>query len=268
MASPKATTRGEQMRTSGAERRIGDYAVIGDLETAALVHHDGTIEWLCWLRFDSECAARHEHERVVARGCYRVPRDARVRPPGKRELTGNFPQALSHLALVNISQSCGVSGRSPRSVVTLAEGGLERGSSSYAQASSSAEDFSRVAYGRTRMIVFPLRRAIGLRAATPSSRGETLPMFGRSRPSRTRFTISPSWARSDSTTKSIARPSLGRASGGPTTDTSLPPARIRPADRFPMSPPMTSNHRSTLPPSSRASLPRSTNSFAPKSSTV
>jgi hypothetical protein len=53
------------------------------------------------------------------------------------------------------------------------------------------------------------------------------------------------WARSDSTTKSIARPSAGRASGGPTMDTSVPPARIKPADRFPMSPPMTSNTRST-----------------------
>ena len=41
-----------------------------------------------------------------------------------------------------------------------------------------------------------------------------LPMFVRSRPSRTRRTISLSWARSDSTTKSIARPSAGRAWSG------------------------------------------------------
>src|SRR5215813_7660880 len=99
-------------------------------------------------------------------------------------------------------------------------------------------------YGRTRMIVFPLRRSVGFKAATASSRVETLPMFVRSRPSRTRWTISLSWARSDSTTKSTARPSAGRASAGPTMDTSVPPARIRRADRFPMSPPMTSNTRS------------------------
>ena len=68
-------------------------------------------------------------------------------------------------------------------------------------------------HGRTRMIVLPLRRSVGLRAATASSRVATLPMFVRSRPSRTRRTISPNWARSDSTTKSIARPSVGRASG-------------------------------------------------------
>ena len=60
-----------------------------------------------------------------------------------------------------------------------------------------------------------------------------LPMFVRSRPSRTRRTISLSWARSDTTTKSIAKPSAGRASVGPAMVTSVPPARIRPADRFP-----------------------------------
>src|SRR6185436_13679371 len=128
--------------------------------------------------------------------------------------------------------------------------------------------WARVAHGRTRMIVFPLIRLVGLKAATASSRVETLPMFVRSRPSRTRRTISLSWARSDSTTKSTARPSAGRASGGPTMDTSVPPARVRPADRFPMSPPMTSNTRSTLATSSRTSFSRSTNSCAPKSSTV
>ena len=63
------------------------------------------------------------------------------------------------------------------------------------------------------MIVFPERRSVGLKAATASSRVATVPMFVRSRPSRTRCTISLSWARSDSTTKSIAR-----AVGGPRLD--------------------------------------------------
>src|SRR5262249_52961304 len=56
----------------------------------------------------------------------------------------------------------------------------------------------------------------------------------------------------------IVRPSAGRASVGPAMVTSVPPARITPADRFPMSPPMTSKTRSTPPTSSRTSLSRST----------
>ena len=55
--------------------RIEDYALIGDCESAALVSCDGSIDWLCWPRFDSDaCFAallgepKHGRFRIAPKG--------------------------------------------------------------------------------------------------------------------------------------------------------------------------------------------------------
>ncbi|HEY6249116.1 MAG TPA: trehalase-like domain-containing protein, partial [Candidatus Angelobacter sp.] len=58
--------------------QIEDYALIGDCESAALVGRDGSIDWLCWPRFDSPaCLAallgKPEH------GCWKLAPSGQAR---------------------------------------------------------------------------------------------------------------------------------------------------------------------------------------------
>jgi GH15 family glucan-1,4-alpha-glucosidase len=86
--------------------RIEDYALIGDCESAALVGRDGSIDWLCWPRFDSDAcfaallgAREHGRFQIAPRdGTTRVTRRYR---PGTLILETHFETESGAVTLVD-----------------------------------------------------------------------------------------------------------------------------------------------------------------------
>ena len=86
--------------------RIEDYALIGDCETAALVGRDGSIDWLCWPRFDSgACFAAllggPEHGRWLVAPRDPVAATSRRYRPGTLVLETDFETAEGAVTLID-----------------------------------------------------------------------------------------------------------------------------------------------------------------------
>ncbi len=86
--------------------RIEDYALIGDMQTAALVGRDGTVDWLCLPRFDSaSCFAglvgdeRHGRWRLAPAG--EVRGSSRRYRPGTLVLESDFETAEGAVRVID-----------------------------------------------------------------------------------------------------------------------------------------------------------------------
>ncbi len=112
---------------SGFAPAIEDYALIGDCRSAALVSLHGSIDWLCWPRFDSPaCFAallgRAEHGRwSIAPDAEPVGISRRYRP-GTLVLETVFDTAAGSVALIDFMAMHGDFAAKPPSVVRIVEG--------------------------------------------------------------------------------------------------------------------------------------------------
>jgi GH15 family glucan-1,4-alpha-glucosidase len=100
---------------------IEDYALIGDCRTSALVSRHGSIDWLCWPRFDSSAVfaallGGPENGRWLIAPASRSPRVSRRYRPGTLVLETVFETTEGTVALID----CMVPGQD--SVVRIVEG--------------------------------------------------------------------------------------------------------------------------------------------------
>src|SRR5436309_12101354 len=99
---PTRKPRADRRRLSNIE----DYALIGDCQTAALVGRNGSIDWLCWPRFDSPaCFAallgRAEHGRWILQPADDVRRSARRYRDHSLILETRFDTASGSVTLID-----------------------------------------------------------------------------------------------------------------------------------------------------------------------
>ena len=113
----------EAARRTDSPLAIEDYALIGDCTTAALVGRNGSIDWLCWPRFDSNaCFAAllgtFEHGRWRIAPADPEPRVRRAYHDGTMVLETVFDTADGRVALIDFMAM----GRANSSVIRLVKG--------------------------------------------------------------------------------------------------------------------------------------------------
>lgn len=102
---------------------IEDYALIGDCTTAALVGRNGSIDWLCWPRFDSNALfaallGTSEHGRWRISPADPAPRISRAYRDGTLVLETRFDTADGSVALIDFMPV----GRASSSIIRLVQG--------------------------------------------------------------------------------------------------------------------------------------------------
>jgi carbohydrate kinase (thermoresistant glucokinase family) len=115
-------SRGRSIR-SDLPLDVEDYALIGDCTTAALVGRNGSIDWLCWPRFDSNALfaallGTSEHGRWRISPVDPTPRISRAYHDGTLVLETVFDTADGRVALIDFMPTGGASS----SVIRLVKG--------------------------------------------------------------------------------------------------------------------------------------------------
>ena len=160
--------------TSGCEAYAEDYALIGDCETAALVGRDGSLDWLCWPRFDSPaCFAAllggPEHGRWLIAPASKVMKTSRAYRADTLILETRFETSEGVVLLTDFMPLRGTNSDVVRRVTGL-----------QGRVSMRTELIIRADYGRTFLIS---RRAV--RSATPAHApgcSRHMGQHGRTRP--------------------------------------------------------------------------------------
>jgi glucoamylase len=165
---------------------IEDYALIGDCMTAALVSREGSIDWLCWPRFDSPAcfAALLDTEKA---GCWRISpvdqgaRITRQYRPGTMILETEFETDTGVVRLIDFMPM----GGSNSSIVRIVRGVS-------GQVEMCLHVALRFEYGSVIPWVTRLRTGFGLRAVAGPSLAilhSTIPLEGREFTTQANFSV-------------------------------------------------------------------------------